>query len=303
MDDLRVPRGPGLFEVGRASGETVITNVRRLAGRERPPGSALIACAAWLLAALGGGLLFVSFAGQFEYIFAARHQDVPALVEALMFDAGMIVFSLLALGLARAGRPARAERALIMACSLGSAGMNYGAADTASPRSVAAYVAAPVFLAVVADRVIAVIRRHVLGDGEVSAWAAPGRAAAAAARLAGMIVLYSLRFAFAAPETARGLRRMVLEAAPLPQAGRPAVPAAGVPAIGGPPPGEPPELQGATKKARLAWHYERDPGYGDRAAAAAAARRIAPAVGLGEGTARAYIGQILARLDGEGEAS
>ena len=43
--------GPGLFAVD--SGEPdrkFITNVRRLAGTDRPPGSALIAAAVWLLA-------------------------------------------------------------------------------------------------------------------------------------------------------------------------------------------------------------------------------------------------------------
>jgi hypothetical protein len=40
--------------------------------------------------------------------------------------------------------------------------MNVSAADVASPRSVAAYAIAPLALAVVVDRVVAVIRRHVL---------------------------------------------------------------------------------------------------------------------------------------------
>src|SRR5208282_648776 len=119
------------------------------AGAGRGPGSVLIGWAGWLLAGLGGGLLFVSFSGQFSYLARARHQEVPSLIEAAMSDLGMIIFTLLALGLARAGKPARTERTLIMACSAASAAMNYAAADTASLRSVAAYVAAPVFLAVV----------------------------------------------------------------------------------------------------------------------------------------------------------
>ena len=45
-----------------------------------------------------------------------------------------------------------------------------------------------------------------------------GRAAAAAARLAGLVLLYSLRFLLAPPETATGLRRAILQAAPLPPA-------------------------------------------------------------------------------------
>jgi hypothetical protein len=275
MSTPTIPRGPGLFEITRANGERMVTNVRRLAGTERTPGSALIAVAAWLLAALGVGLLFVSFAGQFRYIFLARHQPTASLIEALMFDVGMIIFSLLALGLARAGKPARTERTLIMACSFGSAAMNYAAADTASPRSVVAYVAAPVFLAVVVDRVIAVIRRHVLGDDEASAWTALGRAVIAVVRLAGLVLLYSLRLVLAAPETVKGLRRIVLDAAPLP----------GHPTLEEPQAIDPPP----TKKAALLALYRVHPEYGVKASASKVAAELAPQAGLSAGTARAYL--------------
>ena len=303
MSSSNVPRGPGLFEVGRDGAERMITNVRRIAGAEREPGSALVTAAAVLLALLAAGLLYVSFAAQYKYIFAAKDQHAPSMIEAAMLDVGMIIFSFLALGLSRQGKASRTERVLIMACAGFSALMNYGAADTASPRSVAAYVAAPVFLAVVADRVIAVVRRHVLGDEEESAWSALGRAAVTAARAAGLVLLYLLRFALALPSTAAGLRRLILELTPLPEAGRPALPAAEVPAIGPPPVTEPPELAGASKKTRLAWWYRQDPAYGDRKTASAAASRIAPVVGLSPGTARAYIYQILAELERAGEAS
>ena len=99
----------------------------------------------------------------------------------------------------------------------------------ASAGSVAAYAIAPVALAVVVDRVVAVIRRHVLAGAQPSAWTTVGRAAAATARIAGLIVLYCLRFALAAPETARGLRRIVLDAAPLPGRPEPAAPEAAEP--------------------------------------------------------------------------
>ena len=144
--------------------------------------------------------------------------------------------------------------------------MNASAADTASPRSVVAYTVAPVALAVVVDRVVAVIRRHVLADDEPSAWTALGRALAAAARLAGLILLYSLRFALAAPETAKGLRRMVLDAAPLP-----ALPGTPEPAAIDPPP---------TKKAALLALYRVHPDYGIRAAASKVAAELAPAADL-----------------------
>ena len=190
--------------------------MRRLAGAGRAPGTVLISAAAWLLVAIGGGALYVSFDAQRQYVFAVRHHQAASIIEALLLDLLMIVFTLLALGLSRAGKSSRTERALILACAAASAYMNVSDADTASPRSVAAYILAPLTLAVVVDRVVAVIRRHVLADEEPSAWAAPGRAAAAAARLAGLLALYTLRFILAPPETASGLRRYILQAAPLP---------------------------------------------------------------------------------------
>ena len=199
-----------------AQGTRHVTTVRRLAGAGRAPGTVLISAAAWLLVLIGGGALYVSFDAQRQYVFAVRHHQAASIIEALLLDLLMIVFTLLALGLSRAGKSSRTERALILACAAASAYMNVSDADTASPRSVAAYILAPLALAVVVDRVVAVIRRHVLADEEPSAWAAPGRAAAAAARLAGLLALYALRFVLAPPETATGLRRYILQAAPLP---------------------------------------------------------------------------------------
>ena len=50
---------------------------------------------------------------------------------------------------------------------------------------------------VVVDRVVTVIRRHVLADLEPSAWSTAGLVAAAAIRIAGLVLLYCLRFALA----------------------------------------------------------------------------------------------------------
>ena len=133
-----------------------------------------------------------------------------------MLDAGMVILSALGIGLARAGKPSSSVRFLIMICAGASAGMNFAAADPASWRSVAAYVAAPVFLAVITDRVIAVIRQHVLPLDTESAWAPLGRAAVAVLRLAAVVALYLLRTVLAPSGTLRGLRQMVLDAAPVP---------------------------------------------------------------------------------------
>jgi hypothetical protein len=275
------------FVVEHANGHRyAFDNFRRLTdvhleGKDRQPGSLLIGWASWLLALIGAGALYVSFSAQREYVFGARHQDVASIIEALLLDLLMIVFTLLALGLSRAGKSSRAERALILACAAASAYMNVSAADTASPRSVTAYAVAPIALAVVVDRVVAVIRRHVLGADEASAWTAMGRALLAAVRLAGIAALYGLRLVLAPPSTATGLRRIVLDAAPLP----------GLPPVPEPQAIEPPP----TKKAALLALYRAHPEYGNRPAAAKVAAELAPQAGLQAGTARAY---LYAELEG-----
>jgi hypothetical protein len=166
---------------------------------------------------------------------------------------------------------------------------------------VAAYIVPPLFLALVVDRVVAVVRRHVLGDAERSVWAAVGRGLAAVVKGFGLVLLYLLRFILAPPSTSAGLRRVVLIATPLPAAEK----RLELPSGGGQDDevNEPPELANASKKARLAWWYQQDPDFGTRSAIAAAAKRLAPKVDLSEGTARAYLGAILTDLEREGSAA
>lgn len=287
--------GPGLLEIhsGRIhrgdDGTAEVTTTIR-AKEKRPPGTVLIGWAGWLLAVLAAGVLAVSYTGQFACIYSDRHQVIAANIEAGMFDVGMVIFAALGLGLSFARKPARVERACVMACSVASAVMNYAAADVASPRSVIVYVAPPVFLAVVVDRVIAVVRRHRLGEDEGSPWAPLGRAALRLARAAALVSLYGLRFALDRKATWRGLRRMVLNAAPLPA--EPAV----VPQVTwqAPEPG--------SKKAALLTLYRQDHRHGSRALASRAAADLAPKAGLQAGTARTYINEYLAALDGNGNA-
>ena len=188
-----------------------------LAEAARRPGARLIWTAAAGLAALAAATFYVSFRAQFTFMYAVKHQDAPALIEALIADVAMVVCSLLALGMACAGQSAKVARLLVVVFAGLSAGMNYLAADVTSFRSVAVYVVPPVVFAACTDQVVAVIRRHGLGIAEDSAWSVLGRVGLAAARLAGAVLLYSLRFALAPAETAKGLRRMVLAAAPLPE--------------------------------------------------------------------------------------
>ena len=164
MSNSSVPRGPGLFEVGRATGERMVTNVRRIAGGERAPGSVLIGAAAWLLALVGAGALYVELlraaAVRVRRPASGRCQHHRGAAARRAADR---VHAAGARPVPGRASPARTERALILACAIASAYMNVSDADTASPRSVVAYAVAPVALAVVVDRVVAVIRRHVLG--------------------------------------------------------------------------------------------------------------------------------------------
>jgi hypothetical protein len=301
--------GPGLFAIessDRGGTRRIITNVRRLAGTERPPGSGLIMFATWLLALLAGGLLYVSFDAQYRYIFAVKNAAIPSMIEAVMLDAGMIILSALGIGLAMRGKASKAERFLIMICAAASAGMNLAAADPASWRSVLAYTAAPVFLAIITDRVISVIRRHVLPGDTESAWALLGRATIGATRLAALAVLYALRTVLAPAETARGLRRMVLDAAPIPGV----IQTAPTPAVSGPDEhdndgqagqddqrGDEAAVEFATKKQAFLSRYRGHPQYGIREAASRVAAELAPLAGLQAGTGRTYIAEELKRIE------
>jgi hypothetical protein len=266
----------------------------------RAPGSRVIAFATWLLALLGAGLLYVSFDAQYTFILAQKGIVGASLMEAAMLDAGMVILSALGIGLARAGQPSRSVRVLIMICAGASAGMNLAAADPASWRSVAAYAAAPVLLAVITDRVIAVIRQHVLPPGTESAWAPLGRTAVAALRLAAVVAMYLLRTVLAPATTLRGLRQMVLDAAPVP--GKTGIRQE----CGEQLPGSEdqdgdqgtgqPVIEFPTKKAVFLSRYRGHPEYGNRSAAGRVAAELAPLAALQAGTGRTYIAEELRKL-------
>jgi hypothetical protein len=187
------------------------------AGQRR--GARLIWASAAGLAVLAGATFYVSYRAQFTFMYAVKHQFAPALIEALIADVAMVVCALLALGMACAGQSAKVARLLVVVFAGLSAGMNYLAADVTSPRSVAVFVMPPAVFAICTDQVVSVVRRFGLGITEDSSWSVLGRVVLAAARIAGVIVLYSLRLVLAPAETAKGLRKMVLAAAPIPQPG------------------------------------------------------------------------------------
>ena len=129
-----------LFECGRAppgSREgTVMQPVKPwLAETARRPGARLIWASTAGLAVLALATFYVSFRAQYAFMYAVKHQDVPALIEALIADVAMVVCSLLALGMACAGQSAKVARLLVVIFAGLSAGMNYLAADVSSFRS------------------------------------------------------------------------------------------------------------------------------------------------------------------------
>jgi len=280
--------GPALRSVHGDGGQVPYTAGSR--GSSRRPGGVLVAVATGLLFVLGAGLFAVSLDAQYRYVFHAKHQAAASWVEALALDVGMAIFSLLALGLARAAKPARTERVLIMACAAASAVMNFAAANDASPKSVLAYVMPPVFLAVVADRVVSVARRHVLGENERSPWLAAASLAA-----------YALRLVLAPASTATGLRRWLLLTTPLPAARPPAVAPARQPkAIGGR--RGPAGRRAGSKTARfLALVEQRHGPLADfpPERVARTCTELAPEVGLDAGAARTALRRaVLAAQDG-----
>ncbi len=291
----------------------------------RIPGTWVITFATWLLALLGAGLMYVSFDAQYQFILAQKDDRAASMIEAAMLDAGMIILSALGIGLARAGKPSGSVRVLIMTCAGASAGMNLAAADPASWRSVTAYVSAPVFLAVITDRVIAVIRQHVLPLDAESAWTPIGRAAVIMLRLAGVVALYLLRTVLAPSGTLRGLRQLVLDAAPVPgmtyvrrtsgeplpcpaddreireHGSRPAAEDKYVAQVSADADGRGtgrPVTGFRTKKAAFLSRYRAHPQYGNRSAAGRVAAELAPLVGLQAGTGRTYIAGELRKLTG-----
>jgi Protein of unknown function (DUF2637) len=268
--------------------------------KELPPGTGFLAFATGLLFLLAAGMMAVSLRAQYVYVYAIKHETWPSTVEALGLDAGMIIFALLGMALARAGKSARVERGFVLMCALGSAGMNLLASDIHSPRSVVVYVMPPILFAIASDRVIGVIRRHVLGEDESSVWSVVGK-----------FLLYATRLILAPAKTAKGLRLWLLASAPLPTLkgetepqidlpGRPEItsaPARATKKAGRTHTSKPRAIKGETKKSRLLALYAAHPLYGDRAKVSRVASEIAAEAQLQPGTARTY---LYSHLDGLG---
>jgi hypothetical protein len=180
---------------------------------QRPQASAsgvLLAAASLLLTALAAAMGVVSWHAQYAFIFSVKHQQVASALEALGLDCGAVVFSILGTALARLGRRAVIERALVCVCAAWSCAMNAAGADLSSPRSVGAFVMPPVLFAITSDRLVSVVRRIALGS------TADAEAQRSAWRTGGLAALYAVRLAVAPVSTVRGARLALLQATPVP---------------------------------------------------------------------------------------
>jgi Protein of unknown function (DUF2637) len=303
MDTNNRDNGRGLWDIHSGhlhrgeDGDEITTTIRArddgTSKDKKDRGTRLIWGSVLLLAALAGVAFYVSYAAQFRFVYAIKHLADAAAAEALIPDAGMLICAMLALAMAVQGRSAKTARVVVVAFAALSAVMNYEAANSYSAHSVTVYVMPAIAFAVCTDLVVSVVRRFYYGIEEGSPWAAVGRALAAAARVLGLILLYALRFMLDRRETWRGLRQMVLNAAPLPATEVPEKPAGDRCWCSNPLPclvhgTVVPELP-PTKKAALLNLYRAHADYGDRAKASKVAAELGPRVGLQPGSARTYI--------------
>ncbi len=282
---------------------------------DRGDGGALLSTASGLLLLLAGAQGYVSFRAQYTFVDHTKHAHVPSMLEALGLDTGAIIFALLALSLARRGRPASVERVLNVACAFGSLAMNLLAADLTSPRSVSVWVMPSALYALASDRLIAVVRRWAQSHDPAAQLAEDG----SAWRALGGLGLWTLRLVLDLPGTMTGFRRWVLSAAPVAPGIRadlttktpihnasaaPVEPsqADDLPGHSQPTTREhcPHELApGEKKRDALIRFYELcgengDPRYGNRAKSAALAGEIASQIGYHPGTARRELAKYLA---------
>ena len=160
------------------------------------------------LGVLAAAAAAVSFAAQYQLVFAAKGVRWASVLEAGIPDVGAMVFAALGIALALKGKRALRARGGNLACVGLSLTMNLIAA-AAGWRGVAIWVMPSAVYAFASDTLIGVIRAHVLAsqgreDSEKTALSALGAA-----------LLWGLRLTLAAPSTLKGFRRWVVDCSPV----------------------------------------------------------------------------------------
>ena len=167
------------------------------------------------LGVLAAAAAAVSFAAQYQLVFAAKGIRWASVLEAGIPDVGSMVFAALGIALALKGKLALRARGGNLACVGLSLTMNLIAA-AAGWRGVAIWVMPSAVYAFASDTLIGVIRAHVLAsqgrdDSEKTALSALGT-----------MLLWVLRLVLAAPSTLKGFRSWVVESSPVAPGAAPA---------------------------------------------------------------------------------
>ena len=261
-------------------------------------------CAMLALGLLAAAAAAVSFAAQYQMIFAAKNIQWAAALEAGIPDAAALVFASLGIALALHGKRAIRARVLNVGAVATSITMNLLAAGHGW-RDLAIWVMPPVAYALASDTAIGVIRAHAIARQRELSEALAEDETTPLAILAG-VALWGLRLALAPRSTLGGFRRWVVESCPVAPGRRvlpattdvtalPAAPTPGSAVITSPDPQKPARPRGArgeSKTARfLALVQER---HGelrgiDPAKVSRICGDLAPEIGLHPGSARAAL--------------
>lgn len=181
-------------------------------------------CAMLALGLLAAAAAAVSFEAQYRMVLAAKAIEWAAALEAAIPDAAALVFASLGIALALHGKRAIRARLLNVGAVATSVTMNLLAAGPGW-RNLAIWVMPSIAYALASDTAIGVIRAWSIARQRELGEALAEDEATPLATL-GRVALYSLRFVLAAPSTASGVRRQVLNMTPLPAAELPALPSA-----------------------------------------------------------------------------
>lgn len=115
-----------------------------------------------LLAILAVAMGYVSYRAQFAFVHQVKQEWLASTFEALGLDAGSVIFAFLGLAQARAGKPARLDRILNVACIALSLLMNVASSREQSVSAIAVYAIPAALYAAASDRLIAVVRERVI---------------------------------------------------------------------------------------------------------------------------------------------
>jgi hypothetical protein len=165
------------------------------------------------LAVLAAAAAIVSYAAQYQMVFAAKGVAPVAALEAAIPDVAALIFATLAVVLALHGRRAIRARVLNVAAVATSVAMNVLAAGHGW-RDLAIWAMPPVAYALASDTAIGVVRAWALARQKALREALDGEETTPLAILGGLL-MWLLRLAVAPVSTLAGFRSWVVEECPV----------------------------------------------------------------------------------------